>query len=70
MLHVLTISGLISSVFDDDIGLVVLKVSQRQQDDISLVDPDLQSGARCKSSSLRRCALSTDLFPHLPADVR
>ena len=50
MIHVRTIPGLISSVFDDNIGLVVLEVSQRQEDDISLVNPDLQSGAWRKSS--------------------
>ena len=70
IIHVRTIPGLISCVFDDNIGLVVLEVSQRQEDDISLVNPDLQSGAWRQSSSLRRYAQSTDLFPHLSADVR
>ncbi len=45
MIYVRTIPGLISCVFDNNIGLVVLEVSQRQEDDVSLVNPDLQSGA-------------------------
>ena len=36
-----TTAHLIRSVFDDDVGLVVLEIPQRQEHDITLVDPDL-----------------------------
>lgn len=38
----LKIPRLVSSVFDDDIGFVVLEIAQREQDNIALVDPNLQ----------------------------
>jgi hypothetical protein len=37
------IPRLVSGIFDNYIGLVVLELSQREEDDISLVDPDLAS---------------------------
>lgn len=37
-----TVTSLIGGVFDDDIRLVILKISQRKENDVSLVDPHLQ----------------------------
>lgn len=34
-------SGLVGSVLEDDVALVVLEVSEGQEDDVALVDPDL-----------------------------
>ena len=39
---VLTVAGLIGGIFHDDIRLLVLEFTQRQEDDIALIDPDLQ----------------------------
>lgn len=37
----LQVTGLLSVVLENDIRLVVLEITERDQDDISLVDPDL-----------------------------
>jgi hypothetical protein len=34
-------TGLICGVLEDDVGLVVLVVAQRDQDDVAVVDPNL-----------------------------
>ena len=44
----LTTASLIGRVFDNDICFAVLKVSERKQDDIALINPDL----RCVSPAL------------------
>lgn len=36
-------AGLVGGVLEDNVALVVLVVSKRQEDDIALVDPDLLS---------------------------
>lgn len=61
-----TISGLISCILDDDICLVVLEVSQRQEHDISLVDPDLE---RQSQTAPRDHGTYTYLLSHLTANM-
>lgn len=39
----LQVSSLLSVVLEDNISLVVLEIAEGKQDNISLVDPDLQS---------------------------
>lgn len=45
----LTIPGFVGGVFHNHICLVVLEVSQRQQDDITLVDPHLHQNEQNNS---------------------
>jgi len=40
-------ASLVGGVFDNNICLVVLKLAQRQQDDISLINPDLYGKSEC-----------------------
>ena len=42
--RVRTASRLISGVFYDNIRFVVLEITEREEDDIALVDPDLKAG--------------------------
>lgn len=36
-----TIAGFVGSVFNNDVRLIILEIAQREQDDVSLVNPDL-----------------------------
>lgn len=49
----LEVSGLLRGVLDDDISLLVLEVSKRNQDDISLVDPNLYQTTSVRGSGNR-----------------
>lgn len=39
--QVLQVTGLVGGVLEDDVALVVLEVSEGEEDDVALVDPDL-----------------------------
>lgn len=48
-----TVPRLVSSVFDNNIRLIILEISKRKQDDISLIDPHLVEKPAQKSKSIR-----------------
>jgi hypothetical protein len=49
-----TTSSFIGGVFDDDIRFVILEIAQREQNDVSLIDPDLRIGERSTDSIAKR----------------
>ena len=62
-----TATSLVGGVLDNDIRLVVLEVTQRNEDDVSLVNPNLGQG---RSDNGRRTQpWPTHLLPHLPSNV-
>jgi len=70
-------TNLVGSVLDDHIGLVILEISQRQKNNISLVDPDLIVRHPSSDQLSRRCLVEpehdpreTHLLPHLSSDMR
>ena len=52
-------TNLVGSVLDDHIGLVILEISQRQKNNISLVDPDLIVHHSSSDQLLRPCLVGT-----------
>lgn len=62
-------TSLIGVVLEDDISLLVLVVSQREQDDVSLVDPDLlpqlASNVRQTLLAIEAQGLQTAVTQHL-----
>lgn len=62
-------SGLVGVVLHDDIGLVVLEISERKQNDISLVDPDLlselSSDVSKSSDTVKALGLDSAVTKHL-----
>lgn len=66
------ITSFVGCVFLDDVGLFVLEFTQRQEDDVAVVDPDLlrQEGRMGSVHHLARDAFTTatHLLPHLSTD--
>jgi len=70
----LQVSGLLSVVLENDISLVVLEITEGNQDDISLVDPDLDKMKRRELGSvkmhLRHCLIGVGCFDGCPWQSR
>jgi len=67
MIH--TITCFISCILDDDIRLVVLEISKRKKDDVSLIDPHLRHHLNHEEFQPSKQVLSTHLLPHLPSNM-
>lgn len=64
-----TVTSLVGRVLDDNVRLVVLELTQGDEDNVSLVDPDL----RAATPSAVRTSIAqqdTHFLAHLPADMR
>jgi len=66
-LHPLTVASLVRRVLHNDIRLAVLELTQRQQDNVALVNPHLDAETR---SDINKDDDNAHFFAHLSSNMR